>query len=420
MEVEATQVGKLAHAVFLNRMSDQPATSPEVRLGQGGFLALRLADLLAPDRPPVEPDVFHYQLTATERYCAELAHEGTEAAHLIGIVRAVADAYRQGDVRLMVPNLFAYVHHLEQTLQLEEALDVVETLAVIGGTRMSSEDLVATRLQLGHLNRRLARFDESDTAYAAAEQAAALAGDHRSVLHSRIGHAIGLMRRGNLSGSESALVSVLADCRDGGDPDTIAKAEHVLGDVLDKRGRPDESAGHLWRAYELYEDDAAKLLALGDLGIVMLRVGDVEGAERALHRVATHSRQRDSVMNAQIELMHCASFRRDRLGFERWRGELKGGVDSMPPHVKADFYLKSGIGSARFGNFRKAGDSLDLAVRVAAEHKLHEFEFRIERIRAGLGDCEQAVTGPTVTAAEPRGWSDAVREVSASLALLTP
>ena len=43
-----------------------------------------------------------------------------------------------------------------------------------------------------------------------------------------------------------------------------------------------------------------------------------------------------------------------------------------------------------------------------------------ERIRAGLGDCEQAVKGPTVTAAEPVLWSDAVREVSASLALLTP
>jgi tetratricopeptide (TPR) repeat protein len=420
MGVEATKAEKLAHAVFLRRMSDRPATSPEVRLGQGGFLTLRLVDLLAQGHSPVEPDVFQYQWTATERYCAELAHEGTEAAHLVGIVRAAAEAYRRRDVRLLVPDLFAYVHYLEQTLHLEEALDVVEALASIGGARMSLEDQVATHLRLGHLNRRLARFDESDAAYAAAEQAAASAGNHRSVLHSRIGRAIGLMRRGNLPGAEGALLGILEDARSGADPDTEAKVEHVLGDVLDKRGRPDEGAAHLWRAYELYEDEAAKLLALGDLGIVMLRVGDVAGAERALHCVAKQSRQRDSVLNAQIELMHCASFRRDRLGFERWRGELKSAVDTMQPNVRADFYLKAGIGCARFGNYRKATELLDRASEVAATNKLHEFEFRIERIKAGLGDCDQTVRGPTVTAAEPEAWSEALREVSASLALLTP
>ena len=42
----------LPHAVFLQRVADEPATSPEVRLGQGAFLALRFVDLLAPDREP--------------------------------------------------------------------------------------------------------------------------------------------------------------------------------------------------------------------------------------------------------------------------------------------------------------------------------------------------------------------------------
>src|SRR5437870_12138757 len=77
----------LPHAVFLQRVADEPATSPEVRLGQGAFLALRFVDLLAPDREPPTPDVFRYQWAATERYCAELAGEGTEAAHLSCIVR---------------------------------------------------------------------------------------------------------------------------------------------------------------------------------------------------------------------------------------------------------------------------------------------------------------------------------------------
>ena len=418
MGVEAPQAGKLAHAVFLNRVNDQPATSPEVRLGQGGFLALRLADLLAPDRSPVEPEVFNYQWTATERYCAELVHEGTEAAHLIGIVRAVADAYRQGDVRLMVPNLFAYVHHLEQTLRWEEALDVIQTVALIGGERMSSQDQVATHLRLGVLNRNLARFEDADAAYAAAEQLASAAGDRASILLSRVGRSIGLMKRGNLPESERSLRAVLVDAQAWQCRDVEARAEHVLGNVLDTRGQPAEGAPHVWRAYELYEDESAKLRALGDLGLLLLRIGDAVAAERALREVVRRSQQADTVLNAKIELMHCALYRNDRVGFERWRAELNTCADDMPPNVLADFYVKSGVGSARFGNVARGRQLLDRAAGVATAHRLHEVEFRIEQIKSGLDDGETAASEQPHAAAEPYFESDALREVSASLALL--
>src|SRR3954463_10967013 len=103
----------LPHAVFLQRVADEPATSPEVRLGQGAFLALRFVDLLSPDREPSTADVFRYQWAATERYCAELAGEGTEAAHLSGIVRATGQAHEARDITLVAPALFAYALYLE-------------------------------------------------------------------------------------------------------------------------------------------------------------------------------------------------------------------------------------------------------------------------------------------------------------------
>src|ERR671931_2606172 len=102
----------LPHAVFLQRVADEPATSPEVRLGQGAFLTLRFVDLLAPDREPPTPDVFRYQWTATERYCAELAGEGTEASHLSCIVRAAGGGHRTEDFSLVPPALFAYALYL--------------------------------------------------------------------------------------------------------------------------------------------------------------------------------------------------------------------------------------------------------------------------------------------------------------------
>src|SRR6185503_2999854 len=126
----------LPHAVFLQRVADEPATSPEVRLGQGAFLALRFVDLLAPDREPPAPDVFRYQWAATERYCSELAGEGTEAAHLAGIVRATGQAHGAGDITLVAPALFAYALYLEQESHFEEAEDTLDTMIRIGHDRM--------------------------------------------------------------------------------------------------------------------------------------------------------------------------------------------------------------------------------------------------------------------------------------------
>src|SRR2546430_17641460 len=95
--------GGLPHAIFLQRVADEPATSPEVRLGQGAFLALRFVDLLAPNREPPTPDVFRYQWAATERYCAELAGEGTEPTHFSCIVRATGEAHQTGEFHVIAP-----------------------------------------------------------------------------------------------------------------------------------------------------------------------------------------------------------------------------------------------------------------------------------------------------------------------------
>ena len=135
--------GGLPHAVFLQRVADEPATSPEVRLGQGAFLALRFVDLLAPDREPPTPDVFRYQWAATERYCAELAGEGTEAAHLSCIVRATGEAHRTKDMQSVAPALFAYALYLEQESHFEESEDALITMINVGAQRMKTADAIS-------------------------------------------------------------------------------------------------------------------------------------------------------------------------------------------------------------------------------------------------------------------------------------
>jgi tetratricopeptide (TPR) repeat protein len=416
-DAQARPVG-LPHAVFLQRVADEPATSPEVRLGQGAFLALRFVDLLATDREPPAPDVFRYQWAATERYCAELAGEGTEAAHLSGIVSATGEAHRSADVRHLAPALLAYALFLEQDASLVEAEDVLETLIRVGGDRLATANAVVGWLRLGRVRRMQTSFDRANAAYAEAGRLAASAGDQQSVLLSRIGLCNVVHFRGNLMEAERSWRSVLADAATTRFRAVEAQAEHGLGNVLQRRGQAHEGAPHLWRAYELYDDTVSQLRALGDLGFALLSLGEVEAAERALDVVVRRGGPTELLGNAMVELMHCASFRRDRVGFERWRERVLEQMDTVTPNIRADFHLKVCIGLARFGSFRRADSELRQAMEIASAHALHEMEFRIERIRGGMQDCE-LLDRCESTVEEPAVWSDALREVSASLATLS-
>jgi tetratricopeptide (TPR) repeat protein len=409
----------LPHAIFLQRVTAQAsAASLEARLGQAAFLALRLVDLLTPDREPVSSDAFNYQWVATDRFCRELQAVATEGAHVHGIAASAADARRLDDVRLVVPALLAYAHYLEDALRLDEALDVLWTVLEVGGARLSSPDAVAVRLRLARVNRKLNRFDEAEAAYSDAGALAGTAGDRHSELLSRIGRANTVLGRGNLSEAERCLRAVLADARAHGDKDAEARAEHEIGVVLHRMGQPADAIPHTWRAFELYEDEDFKLRALNDAGLMLLMLGDHVGAERALSEVVRRGRSQDNVSNALIELMHCASYRRDRVGFARWRERCTARAAAMPPNIRADFYLKQGIGQARFGHFQRAETLMQQALEIASASGLHEVEFRIERIKNGLRDCEKALQVESQAAAEPVFETQELREVSASLAQL--
>ena len=413
----APLVASLPHAVFLRRVATRPATDPEVRLGQGAFLVLRLVDLLSPDREAVAADAFRYQWTATERYCTELEVEGPEGMHLSGLVQAIHDVHRLQEVKLLAPAFLAYALFLEEEGHYEEAADVLETLARTGGQRLVASDRTANLLRLGRVQRKIAHFDDAADSYRRAGVIAEHEGDHFSALLARLGCCNVFHFRGNLAEAERSLRGVLDDAKHRGYRQAEAMAEHGLGSVLDARGNIDEGVPHLWRAYELYEDEPSRLRALQDLGMDFLSLGDADSAERALAEVVRRSTQQDVVLNAMVELMHCASYRRDRLAFERRRQECDARVADMPPNILTDYCLKSGIGAARFGNYTKARALLSEGLAIASRHGLHEFEFRVERILNGLGACQASKEADDAPPASVQ-HSAAVREVSASLAAL--
>src|SRR5881409_2401418 len=413
MTDSVVQHAGLPHAVFLHRLAgESPSSALEPRLGRAAFVALRLVDLLGAEYTTLHPDAFHYQHVATARCCRDLPPGATETSHLVGLVRGTHDAFEQGSVGLVLPALFAYAHYLEDEMRLEEALDVLDTLLQVGGEKLPPTDAVGARLRRARVYRKLNEFDAAEKSYAEGGALAAAIGDGHSELLSRLGLAETLRGRGNLVEAESSLRSILVDAERLQDREARARAHQVIAVVLSTRGQPAEAIPHEWRAFQLYEDDLSRSRTLADLGVMLSIVGDSEGAERALSQVLRRGSP-EAVSNALIELMHCASYRRDRVGFERWREQCDARRESMPPNMLVDFMLKAGIGRARFGQLDRAERLLTSALRIADEAGLHEFTFRIERIQAGLRDCDCAET-----AAESALTSEAVKEVSASLAEL--
>jgi tetratricopeptide (TPR) repeat protein len=411
----------LPHAVFLERMAGAPkASSSEARLGRAAFVALRLVDLLAHDREALHPDAFHYQYVATERACRDLPTDRPETTHLVGLVQSAADAFHADDNRLALPALFAYAHYLEDGMRLESALDVLETMRQIGGDELSSTDGTALLLRRARVLRKLNQFDAAERSYEETGALATATRDTHSELLSRIGLAYVLTARGNLAEAERALRAVLADAKALADREGQALGHHGLAIVLGTGGQPITAIPHAWQAFQLYSDQLSQMRVLGDLGGMLLLVGDADGASRALTEVVRRGATHDVVHNAMIELMHCASFRRDRLGFERWRERCEARRGSMPANTSADFCLKLGIGWARLGQLERADEALAMALSLASSAGLHELEFRIERIRLGLQDCLRDPECATQSGDESGWGSNAVREVSTSLAQFEP
>lgn len=409
----------LFHTVFLERGASDIDASTESRLGQAAFLVLRLVDLLATDGPaPAQDDLFRYQAAATARYCREEVAPGSEAEHLLGLVHAAAEAQRRRHPGWMAPTMLAYAAALEEAAKYDEALDVLGSLERVAGPSLDPVHNIAVALQIGRVLRECARFNEADAAYERAATVAAATGDRRSVLLSRLGRANVFWGKGNLAEAERWNREVLLEARGTGERDVEARAEHGLGIVLGARGQLPDALPHLCRAAEMYESPAQSHRALHDLGLALARLGVMELAERALRHVFKKGTTLELKQHAAVELMYCASFRRDRVGFTRWRAECSKTRAQMTPRLLVDLQLKAGVGLARFGKLSEAHEELRRAMSVAHTHGLHEFEFRIERIQAGLRDCEMMDPAEPRAMAPPVTPETGLHAVSGSLARL--
>src|SRR5437899_1379338 len=130
-----------------------------------------------------------------------------------------------------------------------------------GGT-MPTEDGIGLRRRRARVLRMLNSFDAAEQAYAEGGALAGATGDTHSELLSRIGRAETLRGRGNLPAAETGLRAALAEAEAGQDRYAQALAHQGIAVVLSTSGRPHEAIPHLWRAFQLYDDEPLRIRVL--------------------------------------------------------------------------------------------------------------------------------------------------------------
>ncbi len=379
--LEPQQFGSWLHEPFLARASE-----PGAELGRhalGAFLTLRLVDRFRPDEEPAHPLALAYQIRATRDYLHDLHPQTPEATHLLEVVR-LADAVQKGSVRsLLGPPLLAYAFWLEEELQLEEALDVVETTLGLNDGKASAEEIAAL-LHRGRILRQLGHLEEARASYEAGRVKAVGAGDTHSALLSRIGDAIVMRQLGNLRGSEKALLTVLKDAEELRDVDAQARAHHDLGAALLHMDRAHRAITHLYQAFELYERPAHKFRALSDLGEGLRREGRYRAARDAFTLVLRAGGTEELRASAMIALLEISAQVGDRVGFASWKRQIGATAQDLPVERQALFHLQLGLGYAGFRQLRSAERSVRKAIAIAEQHHLNEYTFRAETALAAL------------------------------------
>ncbi len=137
---------------------------------------------------------------------------------------------------------------------------------------------------------------------------------------------------------------------------------------------------------------------LGDLGICLVSIGASATARLAFETVIDSNTSFLVRTNAVLELMDLESSVQNRVAFERRRGQAEDARDRMTPSMSCDYHFKAGVGMARFGRVKRAKEYLTAGLRIAEEHRLNAWYFRLEK---ELNTLEAQVASAGTEAREP-------------------
>ncbi len=380
------QAGGPLHAVF-HANAQLAASRGEEQLRStalGAYLVMRLvARTLAEGE--TDGTALELQRISTTHFVDGLPTTLAECAHLRLLLTALMDDPDRGQLRHA---LWRYAGWLEREGRLDMALESLRLAARTWRGEIPPRDFTALALDVGRVNRQLARHDLAQDAYAAAAEGAAATGDRSAQLRARLGTISVHRLRGEMSGLDHALHALLQECELDQSLAALLPLVHAdIGALFSSLGRPAEAVRAMLCAARAAATVPERLQILAGLGRILLEIGAGDIAQLLLQHVAAHASDRLLRGSAELELMELASLDGNRVGFERLRAALDRSLWRWPAAMQADFHYRSGLGFSRFAQLGRAGRSWAEGRAVADRHGLEEWTGFFRRVEGSLDGC---------------------------------
>lgn len=375
-------IGRLAAALHQEHGAAHPGTDVRRRFPASGpdgtpgapalaaYLVIRLVTRTLD--AGATPDVaLALQRVSTLHFLDELPSTDPECVHLRLIVTALGDQATGAQLRRL---LLRYAGWLEREGRLDQALDVLRLAARTWPGDIPPRDFTELALEVGRINRQLARLAHADDAYAAAAEGAASTGNRVEQLRARLGRLAVRRLQGRLEGLEAELHAVAAECEC--DPSLMALLPLVhadIGALCTARGKPAEAVLEMLRAARTASTVPERLHVIAGLGRLLAELGERDVATVLLEHVATRAADRLLRATADLERMDLASADGNRILFERLRSGLGEVIWRLPPALRAEFHYRSGIGFVRFGQAARARQSWTTGRMLAIEERLDDW-----------------------------------------------
>jgi tetratricopeptide (TPR) repeat protein len=334
----------------------------------GAYLVMRLVARTL-DAATHADAALELQRLSTARFVDDLPTTVAECAHLRFVLAALpADDVELGALRR---TLLRYAGWLEREGRLDMALEALRLAARTWAGDIPPREFTSLALDVGRVNRQLARLHLATDAYHAASESARITGDRLAQFRARLGGISVRRLEGATDGLDRELRALLGECQDDPVLAPLVPLIHAdLGALSSAAGRPDDAIRAMVQATRATRSVAERLQMLVGLGRILLELGIRDLAALLLEHVAARSPDRLVRAGAEVELMDIASREGNRLGFERIRAGLGRLMWRLPATMRAEFHYRAGLGFARFSQRGRARRSWAVGRTVAIREGL--------------------------------------------------
>lgn len=369
----------------LQDVPDSTGAQERDRLVTLRFLAARLLRELSDDDFAVPREDFGRRVEVVRREAMDAA-EGARVDHW----NELFDSLEGRDYHRLAGAVLDLALRAEDDGHLHGAREfhrIAYDVSVVGAHADRAVD--AARF-LGRVNRRLGSWQESQRWYEAAGVVARAAELARRQALALDGLGNTYRVKGSLPKAREAYGSVLEMGDELGDPDLLGRAHQNLALVEKHAGSTDAALKHAWAAVRCFTEASSPLnffRALGDLGDIFMRCGELENARHAFELVAGGVDNLDVRAGALNMLVHIAALRGDRAAFGDWTRRLnEEPLERVSIEISAEILLHRGRAHLTLGEEERAETWLRRALEFAEEHRLTRTLFEAEDLLAGLDD----------------------------------